>query len=64
MNFVRLALEDAGASYDDDQRVEAWRRSVDLRETRLPRFLGYFEQVLPLDVVAGAKRRVCPLVNE
>jgi len=36
----------AGSLYYDDQRVEARRRSADLRENRLPRFLGYFEQVL------------------
>jgi len=36
----------AGSLYYDDQRVEALRRSADLRGKRLPRFLGYFEQVL------------------
>jgi glutathione S-transferase len=36
----------ASSLYYEDQRVEAQRRTADLRETRLPKFLGYFEQVL------------------
>lgn len=36
----------AGSLYYKDQRKEARRRAVDLRETRLPKYLGYFEQVL------------------
>ncbi|GGY34712.1 glutathione S-transferase [Rhodanobacter panaciterrae] len=32
--------------YYEDQRVEAQRRAAALRETRLPKFLDYFEQVL------------------
>ncbi|KAA0069413.1 glutathione S-transferase [Rhodanobacter sp. T12-5] len=36
----------AGGLYYEDQRVEAGRRAADLRETRLPKFLDYFEQVL------------------
>ncbi len=36
----------ASSLYYEDQRVEARRRAADLRETRLPKFLDYFEQVL------------------
>jgi glutathione S-transferase len=36
----------ANSLYYEDQRVEALRRAKDLRETRLPKFLDYFEQVL------------------
>ncbi|MEP7186093.1 MAG: glutathione S-transferase [Rhodanobacter sp.] len=36
----------AGSLYYKDQRKEARRRSADLRDTRLPKYLGYFEQVL------------------
>jgi glutathione S-transferase len=36
----------AGSLYYEDQRVEALRRAADLRETRLPKYLDYFEQVL------------------
>lgn len=36
----------AGSLYYEDQRVEARRRATDLRETRLPKYLDYFEQVL------------------
>ena len=36
----------AGGLYYADQRDEARRRAADLRKTRLPRFLGYFEQVV------------------
>jgi len=36
----------ASSLYYEDQRVEAQRRAADLRETRLPKFLDYFEQVL------------------
>ncbi|MEO9216059.1 MAG: glutathione S-transferase [Rhodanobacter sp.] len=36
----------ASSLYYEDQRVEAHRRATDLRETRLPKFLDYFEQVL------------------
>ena len=36
----------AGGLYYEDQQVEARRRALDLRETRLPKFLDYFEQVL------------------
>ncbi len=36
----------AGSLYYEDQRVEARRRAADLRETRLPKYLDYFEQVL------------------
>lgn len=36
----------ASALYYEDQRDEAQRRAADLRATRLPRYLDYFEQVL------------------
>ncbi len=36
----------ASGLYYEDQRAEAQRRATDLRETRLPKFLGYFERVL------------------
>lgn len=36
----------ASSLYYEDQRDEAGRRAKDLRENRLPKFLGYFEQVL------------------
>lgn len=36
----------AGGLYYEDQREEARRRAADLRETRLPKYLDYFEQVL------------------
>ena len=36
----------AGSLYYADQKGEALRRATDLRRTRLPKFLGYFEQVL------------------
>lgn len=36
----------AGSLYYEDQRVEALRRAADLRGTRLPKYLDYFEQVL------------------
>jgi glutathione S-transferase len=36
----------ASGLYYEDQRKEAKRRATDLREQRLPKFLGYFENVL------------------
>lgn len=36
----------ASSLYYEDQREEAQRRAADLRQTRLPKFLGYFEEVL------------------
>ena len=36
----------ASGLYYEDQRSEARRRATDLRETRLPKYLDYFEQVL------------------
>ncbi|TBV72672.1 glutathione S-transferase [Pseudoxanthomonas winnipegensis] len=36
----------ASSLYYQDQQAEAQRRAADLREQRLPKFLGYFEQVL------------------
>lgn len=36
----------AASLYYEDQRQEAQRRAADLREHRLPKYLGYFEQVL------------------
>jgi glutathione S-transferase len=35
----------ASSLYYEDQRREAKRRAADLRERRLPKFLGYFERV-------------------
>ncbi|UXA54199.1 glutathione S-transferase family protein [Xanthomonas prunicola] len=32
--------------YYEDQRAEAAKRAKDLRDSRLPKFMGYFEQVL------------------
>lgn len=32
--------------YYEDQRAEATKRAKDFREARIPRYLGYFEQVL------------------
>ena len=36
----------ASGLYYEDQRSEARRRATDLRETRLPKYLDHFEQVL------------------
>jgi glutathione S-transferase len=36
----------ASSLYYEDQRREARRRAVDLRERRLPKYLGYFERIL------------------
>lgn len=36
----------ASALYYEDQKTEARRRAEDLRSNRLPKFLGYFEDVL------------------
>jgi glutathione S-transferase len=36
----------AASLYYEDQRKEAKRRAGDLRQHRLPKYLGYFEQVL------------------
>jgi glutathione S-transferase len=36
----------ASSQYYEDQRAEAQRRAADFRDLRLPKFLGYFEQVL------------------
>jgi len=36
----------ASSLYYDDQRAEARRRAEDFRQNRLPKFLGYFENVL------------------
>ncbi|MHB1058427.1 MAG: glutathione S-transferase [Rhodanobacter sp.] len=36
----------ASSLYYKDQHVEAKRRAADLRETRLPKYLDYFEQIL------------------
>ena len=36
----------AGSLYYDDQKTEARRRADDMRSHRLPKFLGYFENVL------------------
>jgi glutathione S-transferase len=36
----------AGGLYYEDQKKEARRRAADFLKNRLPKFLGYFEQVL------------------
>lgn len=36
----------ASSLYYEDQRTEAKRRAADLRATRLPKYLDYFEQIL------------------
>ncbi len=36
----------ASGMYYEDQQEEAARRSADFRDTRMPKFLGYFERVL------------------
>ena len=36
----------AGSLYYEDQKPEAKRRAANFRKERLPKFLGYFEQVL------------------
>jgi glutathione S-transferase len=36
----------ASSLYYEDQRIEAKRRAADLRATRLPKYLDYFEQIL------------------
>ena len=36
----------ASSLYYEDQKQEAKRRAADLRERRLPKFVGYFERVL------------------
>jgi len=39
----------ASSLYYEDQRAEAKRRATDLRERRLPKFLGYFNRLLLRD---------------
>lgn len=36
----------AGSLYYEDQKKEARRRSADFRQSRMPKYLGYFEQIL------------------
>jgi glutathione S-transferase len=36
----------ASSLYYDDQRPEATRRAADFRQSRMPKYLGYFENVL------------------
>ena len=43
----------ASSLYYEDQRTEAKRRAADLRERRLPKFLGYFERVLAHNARGG-----------
>ncbi len=50
----------AASLYYEDQKKEAQRRAADFRATRIPRFLGYFEQILAHNprgqrYLAGAK---------
>lgn len=40
-------------SYYDDQKEEALRRATDFRESRLPKFLGYFERILKWNEAEG-----------
>jgi glutathione S-transferase len=47
----------ASSLYYDDQRDEARRRARDLRENRLPKFLGYFERVLERNGARHAMRQ-------
>lgn len=43
----------ASALYYHHQKPEAWRRAKNFRNERMPKFLGYFEQVLS----AGSKQK-------
>lgn len=43
----------AGSLYYEEQKPEAARRASDLRKTRLPKYLGYFEAVLDRQVGKG-----------
>lgn len=43
----------AGGLYYKDQKAEAKRRAADFLATRLPKFLGYFEQVLQTNPAGG-----------
>jgi glutathione S-transferase len=43
----------SSAQYYEDQKPEALRRTADLREARIPKFLGYFERVLKGNEAAG-----------
>ncbi len=50
----------AGSLYYEDQKPEARRRAADFRATRIPKYLGYFEQLLASNsrgqrYLAGAK---------
>jgi glutathione S-transferase len=36
----------ASSAYYEDQKAEAAKRSKELRETRLPKYLGYFDGIL------------------
>jgi glutathione S-transferase len=47
----------ASGAYYEDQKPEARKRSEDFRETRMPKFLGYFEDALERqgDWLAGSK---------
>jgi len=48
----------AAGLYYEDQKKEARRRAEDFREARMPKYLGWFEQVLKArgDWLAGGKR--------
>ncbi|HVO90587.1 MAG TPA: glutathione S-transferase family protein [Casimicrobiaceae bacterium] len=43
----------AGSLYYEQQKPAARRRAKDFRETRLPKFLGYFERVLERNPAGG-----------
>jgi glutathione S-transferase len=52
--------------YYEDQRDEALRRAADFRDSRVPKYLGYFEQVLERNrsgslYLAGARRSYADL---
>ncbi len=44
----------AASLYYEDQRDEARRRAADFRDSRVPKYLGYFEQVLERNRSGGA----------
>lgn len=56
----------SGGLYYEDQRAEARRRAAEFRETRIPKFLGYFERTLARNPagdrwLAGARRSYADL---
>ena len=51
----------ASALYYEDQQKEAVRRSKDLRDNRLPKFLGYFDRILAKIATVGSMARDYPM---